>query len=137
MNLIYQITSIEKDIFKGLENLNELDLGSNQITSIYKDAFKDLNNLTKIDLSHNRLKDMLTFNGIRYSHIPSAIKEINCSNNRIVKFNAKSLKVIEDCILDFRNNIDTDDILMVYDFLTGIAKYLKLMTLKIWKKLEI
>ena len=69
-------------------------------------------------MNSNQIKelDILIFNA---NH---SLEEINCSNNRIVKFNAKSLNIQGDCILDFRNNIEIDDILMVSNFLLEISK---------------
>lgn len=54
------------DVFSGLNNLQEINLYSNQLEFLYTEVFKGLINLKKLDLSDNKLSalDCNLFRGI-------------------------------------------------------------------------
>eukprot|EP00061_Rhincodon_typus_P017105 g45659.t1 len=67
-----QITSIPRDVFKDLRDLEELDLSNNAIQHLETGAFRGLNESLKIlNLSHNKLE---TVNEDVFSKLKASIK---------------------------------------------------------------
>jgi Leucine-rich repeat (LRR) protein len=82
-----QIKFIERANFKHLENLEQLDLYSNEIEILPEDVFWDLTNLKRLDLSNNKIEELSDKIFMNLKNIQS----INLSNNRIKHFPSKLL----------------------------------------------
>ncbi len=120
------ISCIKTNLFIGLNNLNELELVSNQIDTIEEKAFEKLSNLNMLDISYNKLRELkknhfvglnslkfliISDNSIEsieddtFNHL-SDLKEINLSNNKLDEINEnwfKDLKNLEKKQIECEN----------------------------------
>jgi Leucine-rich repeat (LRR) protein len=96
-----QITEIEKNTFKGLINLTNLNLSNNLIENIDHNTFDDLVKLNELNLSNNciiRLEDN-TFKNL------DILTELNLSNNSIDGLSKSEFTGLKNLkILDLSNN---------------------------------
>jgi Leucine-rich repeat (LRR) protein len=68
-----QLTVVDQDTFKGMNNMRELDLFGNKITSIHPESFAHMKVLQKINLNKNQMKSLpLEF----YQSFPANITQI-------------------------------------------------------------
>lgn len=59
LNLSFnEISQLDEDILKSVQQLEELDLSNNKISNIHRNAFENSLNLTKIDLKKNKISDL-------------------------------------------------------------------------------
>jgi Leucine-rich repeat (LRR) protein len=88
-------------VFKGLQSLKELQLGSNRISEIEKRAFANLFEVTVLDLS-DTLLETIPIEALQ--HLPN-LADLNLANNNIKIIVDQSFTNSRLSILDLSGNI--------------------------------
>ncbi|XP_063697977.1 leucine-rich repeat-containing G-protein coupled receptor 4-like [Culicoides brevitarsis] len=81
---------IAEDAFHSCQILRKLDLSQNQIQKLHSNTFKGLTNLEYLDVDHNQLKEL---NGVNYLFKDlHNLNTLDLSGNKIIEFPAENLK---------------------------------------------
>uniref|UniRef100_A0A8C8SS41 Vasorin n=1 Tax=Pelusios castaneus TaxID=367368 RepID=A0A8C8SS41_9SAUR len=95
------ITSLHDDSFRGLPELQQLDLSQNKISSLQRNVFQPLANLINLDLSSNQLREITneTFHGLRL------LERLYLDRNRIQRIHPAAFDTLENLLeLKLQNN---------------------------------
>lgn len=76
------LSTLQDDLFKGLENLSYITFDYNNLTTVPVNLFADQRNLHELNLNHNQLSYLP--NGL-LAH-SNALTELKLSNNQLVEF---------------------------------------------------
>jgi Leucine-rich repeat (LRR) protein len=107
-----KIAELSNDPISKLSELKSIDLSFNEIKEIPNNFFDGLKELKTIDFSNNKIKDIQTdlLNDLYL------LQYIDFSCNKIVNL-SRYLFLDKSFLVDFRNNIDTNDLSILYDLL--------------------
>ena len=124
---------LSQNLFKGLNKLEKIDFKSNQITGLDESIFKECSqSINQIEFSQNKIKNVghylfhncdqlksVNFRSNKLKNLPenvfqnlSQLVMIDFSYNQIDKLNIGAIST--NMFIDFRNNIDLDNIELIF-----------------------
>ena len=107
-----KLKDLISDQISSLENLKAIDFSYNQFKDIPNDFFQNAKGIKKVDFSNCKIKDISTdlLNDL------SSLQYVDFSCNTIVNL-SRHLFVEKNFLVDFRNNIDTNDLSVIWNLL--------------------
>jgi Leucine-rich repeat (LRR) protein len=111
-----EVKEIPIGIFENAKELKRIYFDNNKIIRLPQNLFYASTHLEDIYFNDNQIEfDLYNSNNIFGNDNLKQIKgELNFSNNNIRQFNFKNLEKFEETFIDFRYNINTSDISMVF-----------------------